>query len=254
MYRILAAQRRGPRAARPAPPPGHARPELLATGPNELWSLGHHQAAGSGQVDLLLPVRDPRRLQPLRARLDGRQPRERRARRAPHRRHRAPSRTSSPGQLTVHADRGSSMTQQAGRAPARRPRHRQEPQPAPRVQRQPLLRGPVQDAQVPARLPRPLRLASRTPAPSARSFFAWYNTEHRHSGIGLLTPADVHLDGHAEIHAGPRGHPRRRLRRPPRALRPPAADAARSAHRRLDQPAGERRCHLSNPRAVSHRA
>jgi len=23
-------------------------------------------------------------------------------------------------------------------------------------------------------------------------FFPWYNTEHRHSGLGLLTPADVH--------------------------------------------------------------
>jgi putative transposase len=24
------------------------------------------------------------------------------------------------------------------------------------------------------------------------AFFLWYNTEHRHSGLGLLTPADVH--------------------------------------------------------------
>src|SRR5512134_3971476 len=24
------------------------------------------------------------------------------------------------------------------------------------------------------------------------AFLAWYNTEHRHSGLGLLTPADVH--------------------------------------------------------------
>jgi len=23
-------------------------------------------------------------------------------------------------------------------------------------------------------------------------FFSWYNTEHHHSGLGLLTPADVH--------------------------------------------------------------
>jgi putative transposase len=26
-----------------------------------------------------------------------------------------------------------------------------------------------------------------------RRFFGWYNHEHRHSGIALLTPADVHL-------------------------------------------------------------
>ena len=25
-----------------------------------------------------------------------------------------------------------------------------------------------------------------------RTFFAWYNDEHRHSGLGLLTPAMVH--------------------------------------------------------------
>jgi putative transposase len=31
----------------------------------------------------------------------------------------------------------------------------------------------------------------------ARRFFEWYNTEHHHTGIGLLTPADVHL-GRAE--------------------------------------------------------
>ena len=28
-----------------------------------------------------------------------------------------------------------------------------------------------------------------------RRFFTWYNEEHRHSGIGLLTPAIVHA-GH----------------------------------------------------------
>lgn len=31
----------------------------------------------------------------------------------------------------------------------------------------------------------------------ARDFFEWYNHEHRHSGIGLLTPAMVHR-GQAE--------------------------------------------------------
>ena len=34
-----------------------------------------------------------------------------------------------------------------------------------------------------------------------RSFFGWYNHQHRHSGIGLMTPAAVH-DGRAkELHA-----------------------------------------------------
>ena len=26
-----------------------------------------------------------------------------------------------------------------------------------------------------------------------QAFFAWYNTEHHHSGLGLLTPHDVHF-------------------------------------------------------------
>src|SRR5947208_16387053 len=26
-----------------------------------------------------------------------------------------------------------------------------------------------------------------------QDFFAWYNTEHHHSGLGLLTPHDVHF-------------------------------------------------------------
>jgi len=35
-----------------------------------------------------------------------------------------------------------------------------------------------------------------------REFFAWYNHEHRHSEIGLMAPADVHYGRAEEIHAG----------------------------------------------------
>ena len=62
-------------------------------------------------------------------------------------------------------------------------------------------------------------------------FFTWYNHEHRHSGIGLLTPAVVHA-GRAEQVTAERGltlarafqaHPERFVRHPPR---PPAMPAA----------------------------
>ena len=38
MYRLLAERRADPGAARPAHPSAYARPELLATGPNQVWS------------------------------------------------------------------------------------------------------------------------------------------------------------------------------------------------------------------------
>ena len=54
-------------------------------------------------------------------------------------------------------------------------------------------------------------------------FVDWYNHEHRHSGIGLMTPAAVHY-GHAEqLHAARAhvldaafaAHPERFVRKPP---------------------------------------
>jgi putative transposase len=64
-----------------------------------------------------------------------------------------------------------------------------------------------------------------------RSFFAWYNGVHRHSGIGLMTPADVHYGRAEAVHAD-RAHilaaayaatPERFVRHPPR---PPALPTA----------------------------
>ncbi len=63
------------------------------------------------------------------------------------------------------------------------------------------------------------------------AFFAWYGTEHRHSGIALLTPEDVHY-GRAQERLAARGvvldaayaaHPERFVRRPPRPAAPPTA-------------------------------
>jgi hypothetical protein len=32
-----------------------------------------------------------------------------------------------------------------------------------------------------------------------REFFTWYNTEHRHSGIAMVTPENVHYHTHQEV-------------------------------------------------------
>ena len=56
-----------------------------------------------------------------------------------------------------------------------------------------------------------------------RDFFPYYNTEHRHSGLGLMTPESVHY-GYAEQIREARGrtllaayaaHPERFVRKPP---------------------------------------
>ena len=51
--------------------PAYTRPELLATGPNQLWSWDITKLLGPDQMDLLLSLRDPGRIQPLRGGLDG---------------------------------------------------------------------------------------------------------------------------------------------------------------------------------------
>lgn len=73
-------------------------------------------------------------------------------------------------------------------------------------------------------------------------FFNWYNTEHRHSGISMLTPESVHLGRasqvldarHAVLEVAQREHPERfvhGLPRPPRAphaawINPPRQNSA----------------------------
>ena len=77
MYRILAENAEVRERRDQLRHPHYATPELLATRPNEVWSWDITKLLGPGEVDLLLPVRDPRRLQPLRGGLDARAPRDR---------------------------------------------------------------------------------------------------------------------------------------------------------------------------------
>jgi Bacterial sugar transferase len=67
-----------------------------------------------------------------------------------------------------------------------------------------------------------------------QGFFGWYNHEHYHSGIALLTPADVHHSRRADHHR-PGCGAGWRLRRPSRAVRPQATHAAPAARGGMDQ-------------------
>ena len=62
-------------------------------------------------------------------------------------------------------------------------------------------------------------------------FFPWYNGEHRHSGVALYTPADVHYGRVNEVYqrrqaawdAAYQRSPNRFVRKPPKAALPPQA-------------------------------
>lgn len=74
MYRILAENAEVRERRAQLRHPAYKAPELLARAQPAL-ELGHHQASRPDQVDLLLSVRDPRRVQPVRGRLDAGAPR-----------------------------------------------------------------------------------------------------------------------------------------------------------------------------------
>jgi putative transposase len=64
-----------------------------------------------------------------------------------------------------------------------------------------------------------------------QNFFSWYNTEHYHSGIGFLTPEDVHYgraehiikERHAVLNAAYEKHPKRFKGKMPKSMALPAA-------------------------------
>jgi hypothetical protein len=133
MYRILRAAGEGRERRDQLAHPPYARPELLASRPNELWSFRYHQAARPRHLDLLPALRDPRRLQPLRRRLDVRPSGVGRAC--------APADRRDDGQAPgsarwPHRPRRPRFLDdlQAGGAPAVRPRSHQEPLAAPHRQ------------------------------------------------------------------------------------------------------------------------
>ena len=124
-----------------------------STGGHAPLVLGHHQAAD--QVEYVV-----RHLQPTRSAGE-----TGRTRAAAHR------------SATNRASRGARpRDDERHRTTARRPRRDPFTEPPSGVRRQPLLRGAVQDPEVPPRHDITAAIAF------CRTFFPWYNTEHRHGG------------------------------------------------------------------------
>jgi putative transposase len=134
------------------------------------------------------------------------------------------------GQLTVHADRGTSMTSKPvamlladlGVTRSHSRPHVSDDNPYSESQFKTLKHHPtfpdrfgcIQDARA-----------------FCQRFFGWYNHEHRHSGIALLTPADVHygradqvITARAAVLEGAyAAHPERFVHKPPQPPRLPEA-------------------------------
>lgn len=125
-------------------------------------------------------------------------------------------------QLTIHADRGSSMTSKPvaflladlGITQSHSRPHVSDDNPFSEAQFKTLKYRPGF----------PGRFTSIEAARvHCRTFFAWYNDQHRHSGLGLHTPADVHYGTAgavrgkraAVLHDIYQAHPERFVRKPP---------------------------------------
>ena len=134
------------------------------------------------------------------------------------------------GQLTVHADRGSSMTSRPV-AFLLADLGITQSHSRPHVSND----NPFSEAQFKTLKYRPYFPAQFTSIEHARAhcqeFFRWYNHEHRHSGLGLHTAADVH-HGHATtvqtaraavLTAAYQAHPERFVTKPPAPPRLPAS-------------------------------
>lgn len=195
MYRILSENKEVRERRDQLRHPRYEKPELLATGPNELWSWDITKLKGPVKwtyyyLYVIMDVYSryvvgwmvaPRESAALAGRLI-----EATCRRQ----------AISRDQLTIHADRGSSMKSKVvamllsdlGVTKSHSRPHVSNDNPYSEAQFKTLKYRPEF----------PKRFGSIEDARLfCVDFFRWYNTEHYHSGVGLMTPFDVHY-GRAE--------------------------------------------------------
>jgi len=232
MYRLLRA--RGETAGgrdrrRHATHPAHVKPELVATGPNSVWSWDITKLRGPAKwtwyyLYVILDIYSRYAVGWMVASRESKILAERLFAETI-RKQAVPA-----GQLTVHADRGSSMTSKPvaflladlGVTKSHSRPHVSNDNPYSESHFRtlkyrpdfPSTFGSIEDARV-----------------FCTRFFTWYNHDHRHSGLGLHTPADVH-HGRAEAVQAARGdvlahaytaHPERFVRKPPEPPKLPQA-------------------------------
>ena len=236
MYRILAANQPVRERRNQLTHPNYTKPELVATGPNQTWSWDITRLLGPKPwtyfyLYVLLDIFSRYTVGWMVAERES-SGAGRHAHRAnlPQPRHRTPD--AHPAFGSRRAD-----DQQVHRTTARRPRGDPFAQPPASQRRQPLLRGAVQDPEVPSQLPRAVRRCRRRDdlLPLVLSL-----VQHRAS---TCRNRDAHPPGRP-LRSSPtsprttRTHPAPRLGPAPGAIRQRNPEVPASSTRGLDQPAG----------------
>jgi len=190
MYRILAANQEVRERRNQLRHPSYAAPELLATRPNELWSWDITKLKGPAKwiyyyLYVILDVFSRYVVGWMVAERESAALAERLIETTCERQ------GIAPGQLTLHADRGSSMRAKDLAlllADLGVTKTHSRPYTA--------TDNPFSESHFKTLKYRPEFPQRFGCLPDARrfcgSFFDWYNSEHRHSGLAMLTPHDVH--------------------------------------------------------------
>ena len=126
-----------------------------------------------------------------------------------------------------------------------RPRRHQVAQPAPHLQQQSVLGGSLQNPEIPAPVPKALRLHSGCQAfgtlrPNVcRRFFVWYNQDHHHAGPGLMTPDQNSITVNPKVSRPPARAHRTTPSAPILSASSESPRTTRQTHCRLDQSASK---------------
>jgi putative transposase len=229
MYRILARANEVRERRNQLRHPAYTKPELLATKPNEVWSWDITKLLGPAKwtyfyLYVILDIFSryvvgwmvaERESATLAQRLIDET---------------CDKQGIQPGQLTIHADRGTAMTSKSvallmadlGVTRTHSRPHVSDDNPYSEAQFKTMKYHPTF----------PERFGSIQDARAfCRIFFPWYNQEHRHDALALLTPEVVHY-GRTEaileqrrtvLEAAYAAHPERFVRKPPTPEAPPTA-------------------------------
>ena len=229
MYRLLAAHQEVRERRAVAAHPGYTPPELLATRPNEVWSWDITKLKGPVKwtyyyLYVILDIFSRYVVGWMVAEQESATLAQRLIADS------CAKQKIVADQLTLHADRGSSMKSKVV-AQLLADLGVTKTHSRPHVSND----NPFSESQFKTMKYRPQFPERFGCIQDARAFggdfFPWYNGEHRHSGVALLLPSDVHYGRVEQVHqcrqaaldAAYQRSPNRFVRKPPEAALPPQA-------------------------------